>query len=93
VLLTTSVTDHAHDRGGTGDDEDEDGEGTDDEEERRRRRRKARRAERDHNALLHRRVLNEDLTDLSPGICLRGQSNLNERLPFIQSVSRERKNL
>ncbi len=91
MLLTTSVTDHAHDRGGTGD-EDEDGEGTDDEEERRRRR-KARRAERDHNALLHRRVLNEDLTDLSPGICLRGQSNLNERLPFIQSVSRERKNL
>lgn len=63
---------------GTGDDEDE---------ERQRQRRRARRADRDHNALLHRRVLNEGLAEESPSMpLLRGQSDLNARLPFIHTV-------
>jgi hypothetical protein len=70
--------------------EDEEGGGKEDEdedEEARRQRRRARRAERDHSAVMHRRVFNEGLNTLSPGMpMLRGQSDLNARLPFIHRV-------
>lgn len=64
----------------------DDDEGSND-EERQRQRRRARRADRDHNAVLHRRVLNEGLAQQSPSMPLiRGQSDLNARLPFIHTV-------